>query len=400
MGNKFSYETLWSEKTTDQPLVPATYAKYDFAVAYPAPETQPLDELAQALRAEIDSHGDDMAIEMAHYPHRLGYLKLRQLVINKLEMDRGFRTDEETIALTAGSGEAIALVIQTLTNPGDSVIVEEFVYLGTLNQLSMLGVNAVETRIDSQGIIPSALEVTLSKMQQKGELPKLIYTIPENQNPTGSTLPTQRRLEILRIAHKFGVPIVEDDCYVDLRFEGESQPSFRALDDSGIVIHVASFSKLIAPGLRMGYLCAEKEVILRALSVKHGSGPNQFAAYAIDGFLRNNMSTHKAKFNLLLKEKRDSMDQSLTDHFSASGATWSKPQGGCYTWLLMPSKSDISSIRDAVFEEGVGYIAGDNFSPSGKGTNCARLCFAFETTEKNYEGIATLARLFRRHNVM
>jgi len=147
---------------------------------------------------------------------------------------------------------------------------------------------------------------------------------------------------------------MEDECYFDLRFEGKAEPAFRAMDDSGIVMHVASFSKLIAPGLRMGYFTASPDLTRRALSFKHGSGPNQFAAYAINGFLKENLDKHRNTFNPLLKEKRDAMDKALTDHFGGIGAKWSKPQGGCYTWLTMPEGKDISAIRDQVFDGGVG----------------------------------------------
>ena len=146
-----------------------------------------------------------------------------------------------------------------------------------------------------------------------------------DKNPTGSTLPKERRLAILDICHKYGLPIMEDDCYVDLRFTGEPEPAFRALDDSGIVMHVASYSKLIAPGLRMGYFVASPELTERAMSFKHGSGPNQFAAYAITGFLKEGLQRHRDSFNPLLKEKKDAMQRGLEEYFGGTGAKWMMP---------------------------------------------------------------------------
>ena len=400
MNYKFSYENIWSAKSKDTPLSHVRHAKYDFAVAYPPPETQPLDGLINSLQLEIDTRGDEMEREMAYYPHRFGYEPLRELTVKKMYADRGFKVNADEVVLTAGSGEAIALLIQAMVDPDDTVIVEEFAYLGTLNQIYMFGANPLPTAVDEYGLIPDHLENLLENLQEKGKRPKFIYTIPELQNPTGSTLPKSRRIKILDIAHKFGVPILEDDCYVDLRFEGERQPAFRALDDSGIVIYVASFSKLLSPGLRLGFFTGTSEVIERAMSLKHGSGPNQFAAYAVNGFLRQHMETHISSFSPLLKKKRDAMNESLHDHFGSAGAKWSKPEGGCYTWLTMVDGADIASIRDEVFESGVGYISGNNFSPTGNGRNCARLCFAFESPEKNYEGIKLLANLFREHGVM
>ena len=397
---QFSYEGLFSERSQDTPINVVAHAEYDFAVAYPAPETSPMDGLVQALQTTMDARGDEVARDMAYYPQPAGSPELREFTAWKLEKDRGFKVDIDEILLTAGSGEAIGLAIQALTNPGDTVITEWFVYGGTFSQLLRFGNNVVGTPCDDEGIIPEALEELVDDLVAKGQKPKMIYTIAENQNPMGSTLPAERRRAILEIAHKHGIPILEDECYVDLRFEGEVQPAFRTLDDSGIVIHVASFSKLLAPGLRMGYVSAAPDVLRRAASCKVGSGPNQFAAYAIEGYLRQNLDDHRARFNPLLKQKRDAMDKGLTEHFFDIGAKWSRPQGGCYTWLTMPETADITEPRDEIFAEGVGYLGGPAFAPNGDGRNCARLCFAFESPDKNYDGIARLAELFGKRGLM
>ena len=399
-STRFSYEGLFSERSQDTPINTVDHAEYDFAVAYPAPETSPMDGLIGALQTAMDSRGDEIARHMAYYPQPAGSPELREYVAWKLEYDRGFKVEIDDILLTAGSGESIGLAIQALTNPGDTAITEHFVYSGTLGQLQRFGNTVYGAETDDEGLVPEAVDELITKLSSEGKKPKMIYTIAEHQNPMGPTLPVERREAILEIAHRHGVPILEDECYVDLRFEGEMQPAFRTLDDSGIVIHVASFSKLLAPGLRMGYITAPPEVLRRASSCKIGSGPNQFAAYAIEGFLRNSLDEHRARFNPLLKQKRDAMDESLTDNFSDIGAKWSKPAGGCYTWLTMPEGTDITSPRDEIFAEGVGYNGGVGFAPNGDGQNSARLCFAFETPEKCYDGIAKLATLFKKRGLM
>ena len=403
MADIFSYDALFSENSSDTPLSVVKHAKYDFAVAYPAPETLPMDGLIQALQTAVDSDSVKTAEGMAYYPHQLGSQELREYTSEKLTSDRGFTVGPDEIALTNGSGEANGLVIQALTNPGDVVLAEEFVYMGTTTQLRKFGADVRGVAIDDGGIIPEALDDKITELTSGGEKPKYLYTIPEHQNPTGSTLSVERRKAILDVAHKHGMPILEDDCYVDLRFEGETQPAFRTLDDSGIVVYVASYSKLLAPGLRLGYFTASPDVMRRALGFKLGSGPNQFAALAIEGFLRNSLESHRDAFNPVLKAKRDAMVASLEDNFGGSGATWSVPQGGCYVWLTMPESSDIASIRDEVLDQGVGYVAGTNFEADAAGRagkNCARLCFAFESTQKNTEGIALLAQLFKQHGAM
>jgi 2-aminoadipate transaminase len=400
MPASFSYEKLFSKNSQDTPVRVVQHAKYDFAVAYPAPETLPLDGLTEALRISLDKKGDEIAVNMARYPTVLGLPELREFVADKLWQDRGFKVKPDQIVMTSGSSEANALIIQAITNPGDTVITEEYVYAGTLVQLRKFGANVVGTPVDDQGIIPEALETLIKKLTKEGKAPKYLYTIPEHQNPTGSTLPEARRRQILDIAHKYGMPILEDDCYVDLRFEGKTQPAFRTIDDSGIVLHVASFSKILAPGLRLGYFTGPEDVLRRALSFRSGGGPSQFTMYAVDGYMRSHMGEHKDNFKPMLKQKRDAMVSSLEQNFASYGAKWSKPQGGCYVWLTMPAGANLTAVQQACFNDGVGYIAGSNFAPNNNGDHCARLCFAFESPEKNRDGIALLARLFEKHGAV
>ena len=400
MGN-FSFENLWSEKSTDTPRKLVNHAEYDFAVAYPPPEGIPMDGLIDGLKTIVDAKSDEVARNMSYYPHVQGEESLRELTAEKIFVDRGIKTDKESIVLCNGSGEANGLIIQAIINPGDYVITEEYVYMGTTNQLNYFEANIVGTKIDDKGLIPEKLEETILSIKNKaGVAPKILYTIPEHQNPTGSILPKDRRVEIIDICKKYGIMILEDDCYVDNRFEGSPEPSFASLDDSGMVAYVGSFSKLIAPGLRMGYFTGTDELIDRALSVKIGSGPNQFVAYAIDGYLRSNLNTQRNNYNKLLKDKKEAMEQALEDTFDKSNAIWSSPSGGCYTWIEFTDGTNLSSIRDEVFSKGVGYLSGENFAPNGDGQNMARLCFAFESVEKNYDGIKRLGSILKNMKVI
>ena len=398
---KFSFENLWSEKSTDTPRKLVNHAEYDFAVAYPPPEAIPMDGLIDGLKTIVDAKSDEVAKNMSYYPHVQGEESLRELTAEKIFVDRGIKTDKESIVLCNGSGEANGLIIQAIINPGDYVITEEYVYMGTTNQLNYFEANIVGTKIDDKGLIPEKLEETILSIKNKaGVIPKILYTIPEHQNPTGSILPKDRRVEIIDICKKYGIMILEDDCYVDNRFEGSPEPSFASLDDSGMVAYVGSFSKLIAPGLRMGYFTGTDELIDRALSVKIGSGPNQFVAYAIDGYLRSNLNTQRNNYNKLLKDKKEAMEQALEDTFDKSNAIWSSPSGGCYTWIEFTDGTNLSSIRDEVFSKGVGYLSGENFAPNGDGQNMARLCFAFESVEKNYDGIKRLGSILKNMKVI
>ncbi|MBA46565.1 MAG: hypothetical protein CL893_00585 [Dehalococcoidia bacterium] len=399
--SSFNFDNLWSEKSTDADRLITLHAKYDFAVAYPPYEEVPMYGLIDGLKSKVDADLEKVSKEMAYYPHVQGDESLREFTASKISGDRGIKTDKDSVVLCNGSGEANGLIIQALIDPGDYVITEQFVYMGTTKQLTYYNANIVGSPMDDQGLIPEEFEKTILKIKNDhGVMPKMLYTIPEHQNPTGSTLPKARRLQIIDICHKYGIPILEDDCYVDNRFEGEPEPAFASLDDSGMVIYVGSFSKLIAPGLRLGFFTASNEVIDRALSVKVGSGPNQFAAYAIDGYLRSNLELQKSNYDKILKQKKESMEKGLEEVFSGTNAKWSSPLGGCYTWLEMTDGSNLAEVRDEVFERGVGYIAGDMFAPNGDGQNMARLCFAFEPIEKNYEGIIEMGSILRDLNVI
>ena len=199
MVDTFSYDTLYSEKSIDDPLKPAAHATYDFAVAYPAPETLPMDGLIQALQVAVDSDSEKVLAEMAYYPQQLGALELREYTCAKLAADRGFTVTPEEVALTNGSGEALGLVIQALTNPGDVVLAEEFVYMGTTAQLRRFGADIRGIAMDKGGIIPEALDDQIVALTAAGEKPKYLYTIPEHQNPVGSTLSTERRKPFSRL---------------------------------------------------------------------------------------------------------------------------------------------------------------------------------------------------------
>ena len=394
-STRFSYDALFARNSQATTTSPARRVKYDFAVAFPDPETLPLDGLVDALKTALDREGKDLA----YYPMATGLPALREFVAEKLTRDRAMQVTADDVALTSGSGEAIGMLIQALTDPGDVALTEEYVYLGTLRQLRRFGAEVVSVKCDGQGMIPLELEATLSRLFAEGKKVKYLYTIPVFQNPLGWTMTLERRRQVLEITRKYGVPVFEDECYVDLRFEGEDVSSFHSLDDTGQVMYVGSFSKIIAPGMRMGFMVAPPEVVQRAMSFKAGGGVNQFAALAIEEYLKRDMYRHIDEQNRTLQVKRDAMLASLGEHFGGA-ATWNKPDGGLYVWLELPEGTDLAAIQGQVLEEGVSYYNGTMFSPDGKGANLARLCFGHPSPETVYEGVAELARIFERHGVL
>ncbi len=390
---EFNYDGLFAQRAPITLRGENRNARYDFAVAYPDPETLPLAGLSDALRVALEREGRDLA----YYPVAAGYRPLRELVADKLQRDRQMDVSPDDIILTSGSGEAINMLIQALTDPGDVLLTEEYVYLGTMRQMRLWGAEVVGVKCDDEGMIPEALDATIRAQVAAGKRVKFLYTIPTFQNPLGWTMTLERRRRALEICQSHGVPVLEDDCYVDLRFEGEDVTSISSMDDSGQVLYVGSMSKIIAPGVRMGYVVAPESVRQRATSFKSG-GVNQFAALAIEEYLRNNMYDHIDEENQALRVKRDAMLAALGEHFG-NRATWSRPEGGLYVWLTMPEGTDLAGFQNQCFEEGVGYYNGTMFSPEGNGSNLARLCFGHPTAETVSEGIAELAAIFERNGI-
>ncbi len=391
--SEFSYEGLFAERAPITTRGANRHARYDFAVAYPDPDTLPLTGLVDALGTALEREGRDLA----YYPVAAGYPPLRELVADKLRRDRQMDVTADDIVLTSGSGEAINMLIQAMTDPGDVLLTEEYVYLGTMRQMRLWGANVVGVKCDDDGIIPEALDETIRAQEAAGRRVKFLYTIPTFQNPLGWTATLGRRQRMLEVCQSHGVPILEDDCYVDLRFEGEDVTSISSMADSGGVLYVGSMSKIIAPGVRMGYLVAPEVVRERALSFKSG-GVNQFAALAIEEYLRNHMYDHIDEENQALRAKRDAMLAALGEHFG-NRATWSKPEGGLYLWLTMPEGTDLAGFQEQSFNEGVGYYNGTMFSPEGNGAHMARLCFGHPTAQTVSDGIAELAAIFERNGI-
>ena len=394
MAQRFNYDSLFSETSRDAPPGSFRHAKYDFAVAYPDPDSLPLNELVDSLKSAFDREGRDLA----YYSDASGYPELRRLVAEKLARERDMKVEADGLVLTSGSGEAIGIVIQALTDPGDVVLTEEFVYLGTLNQMRRHGADVVGVKCDDDGILPGELDTVITEQTAKGKKVKYLYTIPTFQNPMGWTMTLERRKQVLEVTGKHGIPVFEDDCSDDLRFEGEDVTSFHSLDETGRVVYVGSFSKIIAPGMRMGYLVAPQEVINRAWSFKSGGAVSQFTALAVAEYMKGGMDQHIEAHNRALAAKRDAMLAALGENFGSS-VTWTAPQGGLYLWVKFPEGTDLAAVQDQVYEEGVGYYNGAQFSPSGEGANYVRLCFGHPSAETIYEGIAELARILDKNGV-
>jgi 2-aminoadipate transaminase len=394
----FSYAGLFARNAAEaRPMGQARRGKYDFAVAYPDPASLPLDDLLHGLKEALDAEGQDLAI----YGHPQGYRPLREYIANKLARDRAIHVTADDIILGDGSGQPIHMVCETLVDPGDVLLTEDFVYSGTLQQMRRFRADIRGVATDEEGMLPDALEQAIVQARNEGKPPKFIYTVPTFQNPQGWTMTLARRKAMVALAQQYDVPILEDDCYVDVSFEGQDVPSIHSLDGTGRVMYVASFSKIIAPGLRLGYLTAPRELLQRALAAKSGGSVNTLAAFAVHRYAIGELASHIEEINDIQRLKRDAMLAALEEHFG-DRATWSKPKGGLFIWLKLPEGVDTAAVRDKILEtDDVGYHPGNNFAPDGvSGKNYLRLCFGYNTPEEINEGIRRLAHTFHREGLL
>ncbi len=390
----FSYADLYARNASEpKGLGFGKRGKYDFAVAYPDPGSLPLAGLLDGLRQAMEEEGGDLSL----YAHPQGYTPLREFVAAKLQRDRAINVSAEEIILGDGSSQPIHMIAETLLDPGDVVLTEDFVYAGTLNTFRRFRADLRGVATDEEGMIPASVEEVIRSARSEGRPPKLIYTVPTFQNPQGWTMTLARRKALVQLSLQYDVPIVEDDCYVDLRYEGTDEPSIYSLDGSGRVLYVASFSKIIAPGMRIGYMTGPREFLERAIGAKSGGSVSTFGSWAVHRYSTGHLYSHIEEINDIQKERRDAMLAALDEHFNGSGARWSRPEGGLFIWLQLPAGADAVAVRDDILDEyDVGYLAGPPFAPDGvSGTNCLRLCFGYNTAEEITEGIGRLATAFR-----
>jgi len=382
MGSSVIRELL---KLTEQPDI------ISFAGGLPAPEVFPLHEFREACNFVLDHFGP----QSLQYSTTEGYLPLREMVARH-NARFSAEVGADNILITSGSQQALDFIGRLFVNRGDYVVVESPTYLGALQAWNAYGAQYIPVRTDENGMIVDELEAAL----RIG--PKFIYILPNFQNPGGSTLSLERRKKLVGLADKYGVPIIEDDPYGQLRYEGDHIPSVVSLDSefrgpngghySGNVIYLSTFSKLLAPGLRLAWVIAPPEVIRKLVMAKqaadlHTSSFNQYVAFEVakGGFLDEHVKVIRATY----KERRDVMIEMMEELFPA-GVTWRKPQGGMFLWGILPEGMDSAEVLKRAIDKKVAFVPGESFHPRGGGKNTMRLNFSYSSPDTIREGIARL----------
>jgi 2-aminoadipate transaminase len=373
----------------------AGLAKYSFVGGNNDPDELPLEGLIDAANAVLRREGRTLATYgLASGPQ--GYLALRQFLSAKLRRDAGMACTADDILIVSGSLQALDLVNATLLARGDTVIVERDTYQGALNRLARLGVDTIGIPLDDQGMRTDILASTLADLQVRGIRPKYIYTIPTVQNPTGTIMPQTRRIELLKLAEQYGVPIFEDDCYADLVWDGRRPPALHAMSRTGNVIHIGSFSKSIAPALRVGFIVAPWAALSRMLALKTDAGSGALEQMVLAEYCTPHFETHVPQLRRGLRAKLDTLMEALNEQFGTS-AEFEAPKGGIFLWVKLPDNVDTIKLYQAALAEGVAINPGPEWSTDkAYAQSRLRLCFASPSHQQIREGIAILAEMCRR----
>jgi 2-aminoadipate transaminase len=325
-----------------------------------------------------------------------GYLPLREFVAGKVRKQRGIRCSADDVLITSGSLQGIDLVNELFLAPGDTVLIEQFTYGGALSRLKRRGINMVGIPLDEQGLRTDMLAATLEDLKSRGIKPKYIYTIPTVQNPTSSVMGEQRRLELLRIAADYGVLVFEDECYADLLWNGERPPALRALDDHQLVVHIGSFSKSIAPALRVGYVVADWTVLSHMLACKTDAGSGALEQMVLAEYCTEHFDNHVTALNRLLKRKAQTLTDALGEYFGTA-AEFSTPDGGIFLWVKLPEEVDTLALSQLALKEGIAFNPGPEWSTDAEPAKSSlRICFANPTHDNLRAGVARLAELCAR----
>ena len=372
-----------------------------FAGGMPAPEVLPIERAQEAACRVLSEHG----VQALQYGPTEGFPPLRQFISDRMNR-YGITAKSSNVFITTGSQQALDLIGKLLINPGDQVLVEEPTYLGALQAWNAYQAEYVGVECDDDGLRTDLLESAL----RVG--PKFMYILPNFQNPGGFTLSLERRFDLVRLSNRYGIPLIEDDPYGALRYEGEHLPPLVALDSDfqaesgqdghgymeGNVIYLGTLSKTLAPGLRLGWVCAPEEVIDRLVLAKqgtdlHSSNFDQMLAFEIlkDGF----MDEHILTIRKVYRERRDVMLDALKRHFPAE-CSWTRPEGGLFLWARVPEWIDTGELLHEAVTAKVAYVPGYAFyADSTRGRNAMRLNFSNAKPEFIEDGIRRLGVLLK-----
>jgi 2-aminoadipate transaminase len=357
------------------------------SAGYPDPTSMPRSDMAESMRLALEKDGE-IALQ---YGANRGYDRLLEQLQIKLKRDQGIECTEEELLIVGGAGQGLGLIADAFCDPGDVIISEEPTWMGAVRHFRGIGADVEPVRVDDEGTSIDELNSVIERVQAEGRKPKLIYVIPNFQNPIGVTATVERRKELIELATRHMIPIVEDDAYSDLRYRGEKLPTMYSLDDSGMVIYLSTFSKIIGAGLRLGWIVAHPRFISAFAAMKQEGGTSPFVSAAVTEFCASGTLTeHIGELRNVYGGRHKAMMKALAEHMP-HGATWTDPDGGFFVWVTLPDGVTIGDVNPKLKDAGVDVSPGTQFYYHGGGEHAVRLSFSFANEQQIETGVKELA---------
>lgn len=382
MGKMGASEIRELLKLTAQPEI------ISFAGGLPAPELFPIEEMRNVSAKVLEENGQ----KALQYSTTEGFLPLREKIVERMKkFDINAKADD--ILMISGSQQGLDFAGRIFLNPGDVVFCESPSYLGAINAFKAFECDFVEVDTDDKGMVMEDLEAKLKETPKA----RLIYVIPDFQNPSGKTWSVDRRKKLVEIANKYDLPIVEDNPYGELRFEGEIPPSVKAFDTEERVIFLGTFSKTFAPGMRLGWVYASKEILEKFNFVKQAADlqTSTISQMELNKFMEMyDFDAHVEKIKKVYRKRRDLMLNTMKETFP-EGVTFTYPEGGLFTWVTLPESINARDMMVKALEKQVAYVPGGAFFPNGERENAFRLNYSNMPDEKIVEGTKRLAQVIK-----
>ena len=375
-------------KLTERPEV------ISFAGGLPAPELFPVEEMKEISKIVLDESGT----QALQYSTTEGFPPLREQIANRMNSKNKTNVTKDDILITNGSQQGLDFAGKAFLDEGDIVLCESPSYLGAINAFKSYRPRFIEVPTDKNGMIMEELENILSTTENI----KMIYVIPDFQNPTGRTWSLERRKKFMEIINKYEIPVVEDNPYGELRFEGESLPSLKSMDKKGLVIFLGTFSKIFCPGYRLGWTCASQKILNKFILIKQGADlqASTISQREVSKFIDlYDLDKHVEKIKEVYERRRDLMLETMKSEFP-EGIEYTHPEGGLFTWVELPSHLDSRVIMQDCLKNNVAYVPGGSFFPNGGKENCFRLNYSNMPDDRIVEGIKRLGEVLKQHMIV
>ncbi|SNT00692.1 2-aminoadipate transaminase [Anaerovirgula multivorans] len=369
-------------KLTEKPEI------ISFAGGLPAPELFPIEEMKKVVEAVLDENG----MQALQYSATEGFTPLREKIAKRME-NIGIKASADDILITSGSQQGLDFTGKIFLNDGDIVVCESPSYLGAINAFKGYLPEFVEVTTDDEGMDMEELESILSTKENV----KFIYVIPDFQNPTGKTWSVERRKKLVELANKYDIPVIEDNPYGELRFEGERPPAVKSFDTEDRVVFLGTFSKTFCPGLRIGWTLAGQELLQKYIFVKQGSDlqTNTMAQREINKFLDlYDLDEHVEKIKDVYRKRRDVMLEAMKEYFPQK-LKYTYPEGGLFTWVELPEELDAKKVLEKAIELNVAFVPGGSFFPNGGKENTFRLNYSNMPEDKIKIGIERIGKVLK-----